>query len=117
MALKVSEGHYLLAEAAGLWAEAAYTLMVSVLSPVELDLTVLADKLSMGFLLMFLPVTLGDDFPALLALVVVPRAADLVHAELGELNLPLASGALLCGLASFHVYFFKLLGYFTNRRH
>ena len=90
MALIVREGYDLFAEAARLRLEAANLLMLGVLAFRELDLTVLTDYLSVRLLIMFLLVTLRYNLSALLALVVAPRATNLMHAELRHLYLSLA---------------------------
>ena len=52
----------------------------------------------MRLLIMFLLLALGHDLPAHITLVVHPRAADLVHPVFAQLDVALASVALLLGL-------------------
>ena len=52
----------------------------------EFDLTILADDLSVRLFIVFFLFRLGNDVSTLFALIVVPGATDLMHAELADLH-------------------------------
>ena len=95
--------NHLFAELAGFWLHLA---LLSVVAEPELgrsEGTVRADYVSVRLGIVILLVGLCDAEAALLALVVLARAADVVHSELREFDLLFTEGALFGFFLSFHV--------------
>jgi hypothetical protein len=94
MVFLLMEGNKLLAKFTFLWPPLAFQIMISVFELRSPEITILANNLSVFFLLVLLFVLFSHAHSTLFAFVILSRAPDVMHSKLASLNVFVADIAM-----------------------